>query len=112
MQVLIVLSLGQELASLKQKAALFAASNECKFLSPDNVARAEGFAAYIVDGMNRLPAIHRLDAAVLYLLVLESSPTLGITITSLVQTLVFTRQNAFAAFVPGHLVAEAFIYPA
>jgi nucleoside-diphosphate-sugar epimerase len=58
-----------------------------------NIAREKGKAAYIGDGSNRWPAVHRLDTARLYAIGLESAPT-GSVLHAIGEEGIPTRQIA------------------
>jgi nucleoside-diphosphate-sugar epimerase len=58
------------------------------------IARQKGYAAYVGDGANRWPAVHRLDAARLYVLGVEKAAA-------------GTRLHAVAEEVPLRTIAEA-----
>jgi nucleoside-diphosphate-sugar epimerase len=60
-----------------------------------DIARAQGASAYIGDGRNRWPAVHRLDAARLYRLGLESAPA-GTVLHAVAEEGVPTREIAEA----------------
>src|SRR6266849_3494816 len=60
-----------------------------------SIAREKGVSAYIGDGLNRWPAVHRLDAAHLYRLVLEKG-TAGASYHSVADEGVPTREIAEA----------------
>jgi len=57
------------------------------------IARTNGVSAYIGDGTNRWPAVHRLDAARLYRLALESAPA-GTVLHAVAEEGVPTREIA------------------
>ena len=60
-----------------------------------SIAREKGVSAYIGDGLNRWPAVHRLDAAHLYRLILEKAST-GATYHGVADEGVPTREIAEA----------------
>jgi nucleoside-diphosphate-sugar epimerase len=60
-----------------------------------SIAREKGVSAYIGDGLNRWPAVHRLDAAHLYRLVLEKG-TAGVSYHGVADEGVQTREIAAA----------------
>ncbi len=60
-----------------------------------SIAREKGVSAYIGDGLNRWPAVHRLDAAHLYRLIVEKSTT-GATYHGVADEGVPTREIAAA----------------
>jgi nucleoside-diphosphate-sugar epimerase len=59
------------------------------------IAREKGVSAYIGDGLNRWPAVHQLDAALLYRLVLEKS-SVGAPYHGVADEGVLTREIAEA----------------
>lgn len=58
-----------------------------------DIARTKGVSAYIGDGSNRWPAVHRLDAANLYRLALEDAPA-GSVFHAIADEGIATRQIA------------------
>ena len=58
-----------------------------------DIARTKGVSAYIGDGSNRWPAVHRLDAANLYRLALEDAPA-GSVLHAIADEGIATREIA------------------
>jgi nucleoside-diphosphate-sugar epimerase len=74
-----------------------------------NIARDKGVSAYVGDGSNRWPAVHRLDSATLFRLAVESAPA-GSTLHAVAEEGVPLRD--VAAVIARHLhVLEVSITP-
>ncbi|MCX4816294.1 SDR family oxidoreductase [Streptomyces sp. NBC_01239] len=81
-------------------------------------ARKSGFSAYVGDGTNRWPAVHRRDAAVLFRLTLENAPAgsvlhgvaeTGVTMKSIAETIARNLDLPTVALTPdqaaGHFIS-------
>jgi nucleoside-diphosphate-sugar epimerase len=82
-------------------------------------ARKTGVSAYIGDGTNRWPAVHRLDAAVLFRLALEKAPAgsvlhgvaeSGVTLKSIAETIARRLSLPTASLTPAE-AATHFVSP-
>ncbi|WP_030240246.1 SDR family oxidoreductase [Streptomyces sp. NRRL S-350] len=82
-------------------------------------ARKTGVSAYVGDGANRWPAVHRLDAAVLFRLALEKAPAgsvlhgaaeSGVTLKSIAETIARVLDLPSISLTP-HQAATHFVSP-